>query len=562
MIGKRELRYSLRTGYLSNAKSKARLIAGQVQQLFNELRRSQNRFMELTDQQIQKMATNYLERVKATLDEPFGPDRGDRPYGDKASLNEYIDGLADNKEDIRDEIAMGDYWRVKETAVSLLSDFVVSANSIDEDNASFAKLCEWLLFADLKGLDYHEARLTGTAPVDLERAFNGVLVEGVSMAPMPPEPEEEPSILLSELWKLFKKDKVDGGHWRKTSLRNHKPKFRSLLQFVGDIPVNQVSKAKIREYREVLDRLPPGFALKIYKDLAGIKPSELEGKHQRTMSVTTIREYLNLARSLFGFAKDNDFIDENPVLSGMIPSKKKSSRKLRYPFEDPIDLAQIFSESLFLNWSKGKPERFWVPIMALYTGCRLEEMCQLHADDVRQVEGIWCIDVKGLTGADAEGEEDGQMLKNESAPRLIPLHPFLVDTLKLPSYANGIVVEGCELLFPNLYKGESTNYKYSHALSKAFGIYLRNKVGINDTKKTFHSLRHSVADHVYNKTQNESIVEELEGRAGKTETRRTYTQGLRVPVLYEEAILKLDFKVDLSHLKASKWVPKDTDGPE
>jgi len=217
MIGKRELRYSLRTGYLSNAKSKARLLAGQVQQLFNELRRSQNRLMELTDQQIQKMATKYLERVKATLDEPFGQDRGDRPYGDKASLNEYINGLADNKEDIRDEIAMGDYWRVKEAAVSLLSDFGVGANGIDEDSASFAKLCEWLLVADLRGLDYHKARLTGTAPVDLERSFNGVLGEGVSMPPMPPEPEEEPSILLSELWECFKARKVKEKKWRKNN---------------------------------------------------------------------------------------------------------------------------------------------------------------------------------------------------------------------------------------------------------------------------------------------------------------------------------------------------------
>ena len=38
-IGKKELRYSLKTGYLPEAKSKARLMAGQVQRLFRHMRK-------------------------------------------------------------------------------------------------------------------------------------------------------------------------------------------------------------------------------------------------------------------------------------------------------------------------------------------------------------------------------------------------------------------------------------------------------------------------------------------------------------------------------------------
>lgn len=35
VLGKKELRYSLKTGYLGLAKSKARILAGQFQELFN-----------------------------------------------------------------------------------------------------------------------------------------------------------------------------------------------------------------------------------------------------------------------------------------------------------------------------------------------------------------------------------------------------------------------------------------------------------------------------------------------------------------------------------------------
>jgi hypothetical protein len=38
-VGRKELRYTLRTGYLGVAKHKARLIAGQVQLIFKYLRR-------------------------------------------------------------------------------------------------------------------------------------------------------------------------------------------------------------------------------------------------------------------------------------------------------------------------------------------------------------------------------------------------------------------------------------------------------------------------------------------------------------------------------------------
>ena len=51
------------------------------------------------------------------------------------------------------------------------------------------------------------------------------------------------------------------------------------------------------------------------------------------------------------------------------------------------------------------------------------------------------------------------------------------------------------------------------------------------------------------------MLEELEGRSGKTETSKRYSGRFRVPKIYEEAISKINFKVDLDHLKTSKWVP-------
>ena len=58
------------------------------------------------------------------------------------------------------------------------------------------------------------------------------------------------------------------------------------------------------------------------------------------------------------------------------------------------------------------------------------------------------------------------------------------------------------------------------------------------------------------------MIDELVGHALQGETLGRYTQEYPAQILYREGILKLDFAIDLSHLNASKWVPKETDRPE
>ena len=68
-VGKKELRYSLRTGYLGLAKQKARLLAGNIQHLFRYLRDKRYIMSKLTDHQIQTMVNEYIrEKIKSVED--------------------------------------------------------------------------------------------------------------------------------------------------------------------------------------------------------------------------------------------------------------------------------------------------------------------------------------------------------------------------------------------------------------------------------------------------------------------------------------------------------------
>jgi integrase len=455
---------------------------------------------------------------------------------------------------------MGDYWRVKDDAVALLNEIGTSTGGIDQDSASFAKLCEGLLAAEIRGLDYHKDRLTGTASTDLERAFDGVLGKGATVVPAVSEAVAEPSILLSELWEQYQAEHKKAGRWAPSTIKKYQPQIRTMIQVVGDVPINTISSDQMREYRQILDNLPPNFSKKDYKDLTGIKLADLKGKFVKHLDISTILGYMDLASSLFDFAVDNEYIERNPIPKGIIPHKKVRPKDKRHAFSDPEDLERIFERQLFLSWSKDKPERFWVPLLALYTGCRLEEACQINVTDVKQVDDLWCIEFSGATTAleleDGKKRGESKKLKTGSSPRTIPLHPFLVEDLRFPQYVQKQHDAGKEMVFQHLVPVKERTGVLSHYLSKQGNYYLKRNVKIGDDRKKFYSLRHTVATHLQNQMVTEWMIEELEGRAGKTETSKTYAKGFRMPVLYREAILKLNYKVDLSHLTESDYVLK------
>jgi hypothetical protein len=91
---------------------------------------------------------------------------------------------------------------------------------------------------------------------------------------------------------------------------------------------------------------------------------------------------------------------------------------------------------------------------------------------------------------------------------------------------------------------------------------MKRHLSITSEKKVFHSFRHNFQNNLKYRLVPPHIIDELVGHALQGETLARYTQEFPVQTLYREGILKLDYKVDLSHLKFSKWVPKEADGPE
>ncbi len=193
------------------------------------------------------------------------------------------------------------------------------------------------------------------------------------------------------------------------------------------------------------------------------------------------------------------------------PKVAKPSRDALAPeraFEDE-DLEAIFNGWLFTGTElnhrqKVFPYQFWLPVLGFYTGGRLNELCQLDTEDVKQIKGIWTITIVD----DPDDRPCPKSVKNKSSRRVLPLHSELI-RMGFLEFCEQAVREGREKLFSdglvyNVHKGwggiatqffcrmpsDSTpvgGYFYN------VGIRSRDEQGRTDSKN-FHSFRHKFTD--------------------------------------------------------------------
>lgn len=139
----------------------------------------------------------------------------------------------------------------------------------------------------------------------------------------------------------------------------------------------------------------------------------------------------------------------------------------------------------------------------------------MHVDDFIEQQGIQCIRID-------DGSE-GQNLKNTSSRRVLPLHPVLIE-LGLLQQVESVRATGVDRLFPEL---EPVRGKLGHAPSKWFGRY-KTKCGISDTRKTFHSFRHTFIDDLRDAGVQDSLIKRMVGHEDSSVTFGIY--GSRTPI--------------------------------
>jgi integrase len=357
--------------------------------------------------------------------------------------------------------------------------------AMEPGSPAFRDLCQRLQRAELEALRRAEEHDRGD--------FTGKPNDPAVKAPAPNlHVIAAPGEGVMELFETFatenpKKVKPD-------TIRMNREIVGWFAQHVGPtFPASKIDKKAVREWKQALAKFPIKAAE--VRDFRGLTFKKIiaanEHAKRQVLSETTINKYLSALGAFCQWLMQNGIIDSNPV-DGMHLGKDRRSKVRPYT---PEELTRIFASPLFTGCLSEAEEhrpgnvrladhRYWLPLLSLFTGARMNELAQLLVADVRQERGRWILHVT------REGDET-KTVKTKGSQRVIPVHPEL-ERLGFLDYHTQRSAAGDRRLFPEI-KPDARGHLSGH-FSRFWGRYVA-RIGVkDDAAVNFHSFRHGMAD--------------------------------------------------------------------
>ncbi|WP_197282018.1 site-specific integrase [Dethiosulfatarculus sandiegensis] len=425
---------------------------------------------------------------------------------------------------------------------------------------SHAQLCREFLKADIKHLEIAEQRSKGNYDFEDdyfnrlkslgylqgERPAASQCQEVTPVNPISPGPSEP---MLSEVIDDYVAEKINDGKWTVSSQQDFTPILRLFQEVIGDRPVDRINHEAVREFKRFTKESCPKNRnkLKAYrnKSVAILKTQKVPDKDR--LSDKSINFYFSTVSTCLNWIKDQGYKLPDGLPRILSHQVKKLPHEQR-DFFTQENLKTIFNAPLYQEDKHNKSYQFWVPLIGLYSGMRLDEISQLDLKDIRQENGVWVFDVN---------DKGNKHLKNPSSRRLIPIHDFLLNDLNLVGYRDYLAKLGKVKVFPEL--KQNGRGRFGAAVSRWFNERLLMTLGLKDEGKlSFHSFRHTFINTLKLLDTEERKVSQVVGH--KKESSMTYDRyGKPYPpeIIYRDVIQMLDYGVDLSHLSRSKFVRRN-----
>jgi integrase len=344
-----------------------------------------------------------------------------------------------------------------------------------------------------------------------------------------PISQDQP-ITIGELLERFDADRTP--HLAFSKAVEYQALFRALRETWGEHkPLAEITRADCRAIRDLLANLPP-HASKRWPRLSLAQAAERARRERlSTLSVGTVNSYMAKLSTLFRWATREEMTDRNPAEALQI-AQPMDPRDARPPFSIE-QLRMIFAASPYVP-RDDRGATFWAPLISLFGGLRLGEICQLRTADVTERDGVPVILVRPAP--------DGR-LKTKAARRTVPVHLELLAIGFLDHVARHAIA-GHDRVFPEL-KIDRRGYR-TDAIQKAVNRQIE-RAGARGERQSFHSLRHTWRDALREGGVSRDATLAMGGwKSGGTE--ELYGGGLRPSTLARE-LAKVRYEgLDLSHV--------------
>ncbi|SPU42435.1 Site-specific recombinase XerD [Brevundimonas diminuta] len=350
--------------------------------------------------------------------------------------------------------------------------------------------------------------------------------------------EPLPGITFGDLYDAYMNDPTRD--WSPTTRMAYQTTKRIVMAILGkDTPIRSITRTQCREMIEVL-RWQPRNASKLFPKLGPVEIAERAKAEQRTdlINAANINTYLNKLGGVLNWAVKEEMLDRNPAQGLRVPDPT-ARRDKRLPFSTD-QLQTIFSAPLYTGcrddghgYATPGPERprnarFWIPLLSMFGGLRLNEACQLDVADIRRIENVDCF---VITERSEEATTD-KRLKTASSERVVPVHVMLID-LGFMDFVCQRKRAGESKLFGEVGMG-ATGYR-----STTFSAWFRRfvvRAGADSPKTCFHSFRHGFRDALREARIDRDIAMTLGGwttAGGGGAVSDSYGSGYRIATLKE-----------------------------
>ncbi|MFW9678494.1 site-specific integrase [Vibrio parahaemolyticus] len=293
-------------------------------------------------------------------------------------------------------------------------------------------------------------------------------------------------------------------------------KCRIVLDLIGKPQLRTIRRSDAEAVASLLRNYPTNLKKhRQFNGLSGHQAIELnKDLGLPTLSEESVRDYCQKLSGFFEWCQLNELTDVNPFKAIRFKKTRRDSEaKSAYT---NTDLEKIFGAITHTKHQHRHPYYFWLPLLAYFTGARLNELCQLYKADIYEADGIWIIRI--------DDRFEGQKLKNQTARRSVPIHDQLL-TLGFIEFVQSVKHER---VFPEL---KDSRDGFGSAASKWFGRF-KTKLGF-DKGHDFHSFRHTVATQLKRHQVSHIVAGELLGHAQNNITYDRYGKGLDVNQLQE-----------------------------
>ncbi len=308
------------------------------------------------------------------------------------------------------------------------------------------------------------------------------------------EPQNAYSSLLTDILELHISDKISENSSKKT-IKQITQCTRLFMEITETRDLQEIRQFHLSNFVDTMRSIPSSYRKSEKDKDKPIKQIIAEADQKceavERLSGATINRNLTFINGLFNSAAMRGIEADSKINISILKQKKpKDAEPARDPFTKS-DIQNLFRAPLWQGCSSKqvrtrpgkqviKDAYYWLPILGAFTGARRAELAGLCRNELIQVDGIWCFDIR---------KNDVRRIKNKTSKRCVPIHSQIIE-LGFMEYAKPSH-NSKEPIFPR-FKKQKDDEEHGKEIGYTFRKLVDQWVE-NPQKKCFHSLRHYIS---------------------------------------------------------------------